>query len=1438
MKKSLVCFLSPRVLIACIFALLCLSSIGHASPQPSAENNVHFCLPLNLEDMRARDSIYAATKHALNLNVGESRTVRMIYFLPNDRSFRQEVVDSMKVTIRQIQIFYAEQMEARGQGRKTFRFETDVRGDPMIHRVDGQYPDSHYLDNTSLTVLDEIEQAFDVKKNIYFIVVDNSTDAIGTGGQRVAGIASYRGKNGGFALVPGGLSWVTAAHELGHTFGLSHDFRDGNYIMSYGPGWDRLSVCSAEFLAVHPYFNPSVEAQEVLSPTIELISQTGYPRGSTSVSIRLKVSDSDGLHQVILFAGESVKASGESVKACRGLNGARESVVEFDYDGIIPSVSVFSLGFDSVIQGLTSLSNPDVHPISIEAIDTEGNVSRTSFYLWEISPHYIATLEGHTDGIGSVTFSSTGAILASNSENDKNGTIKLWNMAKKENIATFHTVGRSSVAFSPDGATLAIGGLGEKTVRLWDITEKENIAVLENTGSVASLAFLPDRKTLASVSVFSSGLTVKLYDIMTKQNIATYSDISLRDVDYITSIMFSPDGTTLAWGGASLAGVGTIWLWDVSTRRNITTLEHAKGVGSVAFSPDGTILASGAEDNTVKLWDIATQTNIATFEGHKSLVGSVAFSPDGATLASGSYDNIRGSLNNTIKLWDVVTGQNIATYRHGGQGIFSLAFSPDGTTLASGASDGTAILWDVLGPRPKTLVQISGENQQGLVNAQLDNPFVVEVRDQNGNLLEGVQVIFTVTTGDGKLNGRFTVENRTTDANGRAQSTLTLGPNLGTNTVKAFVTGIVDKIEVSFNSEGVRTSNTPIIGGDYPTWHLPNAAIIRLGKGHISYGDRAVAFSPDGQRLAVASGIGVWIYDVATLRELALFTGHTSYIYSVAFSPDGTMLASGSNDQMVKLWNMDKGENIATFHTARSVSSVAFSPDGKILASGSGEWDGTVKLWDVTTGRNIATLLGRYTGFIYSVAFSPDGTMLASGLFDDTFMGKTVDLWNVETRQNIATFEGHTAFVNSIAFSPNGTTLASGSGDGTVKLWDMAMRTNTATFSGHRAGVKSVAFSPDGTMLASGSEDGTIKLWDMMMRTNIATLVRHTDAVNSLDFSPDGRILVSGAEDNTVNLWDVATQNITTLSGHTGSVNSLVFSPDGTTLASGSRNGTVIWDVATQNITALAESNIGDIQSIAFSPDGTTLALGLNSGTIKLWNVATGYNITTLAERMSSVTSVAFSLDGTTLASGSDKTVKLWDVAKKENIITLEGHTVNVTSVAFSPDGTTLASGSKDNTIILWNIPKRQNIATLRHSSFVEAVVFSPDGTTLASGSRDKTVKLWDVVTRENITTLSGHAYSVESVTFSSDGTTLVSGSNDGTVLVWDMSLYIAPQTPDPDFNGDGRVDLSDFLLFASQFGLSRGDEQYDAKYDLDGDGTIGFGDFLIFGRSFGKEGS
>ena len=396
---------------------------------------------------------------------------------------------------------------------------------------------------------------------------------------------------------------------------------------------------------------------------------------------------------------------------------------------------------------------------------------------------------------------------------------------------------------------------------------RTNTAAIEGHRWIFSVVFSPDGTTLA---VASTNQTVRLWDVATQTLLATLEGHR----HLVSSVAFSPDGITLASGSFD----STVKLWDISTKTNIATLEgHVGYVNSVAFSPDGTLLASGAEDGVIKLWDISTETNIAMLEGHVGYVNSVAFLPNGTILASGSGDK-------TVKLWDVVTSENFVTMR-GPKSVHSVAFSPDGTLLASGAEDGVIKLWDMsewIQPRPRrpwTLVKISGDEQEGSSGEALMNPFIVEVRDQYGNPFQSAQVTFTVTEGEGRLSGRFTVENVMTDANGRAQNTLTLGPNPRTNIVEASVAGI----EATFKAVGIETSTTPIARNNYQTWHLPDGALIRLGKG----GNRAIAFSPDGQIFAVASSIGVWLYDVVTTRKLALLTGHAGIVTSVSFLPMG-----------------------------------------------------------------------------------------------------------------------------------------------------------------------------------------------------------------------------------------------------------------------------------------------------------------------------------------------------------------------------------------------------------------------------------------------------------------------------------------------------------------------------------------------------------------------
>ena len=358
--KTLIFWFSFLSLLSLIYSPL---AVAHESP--SSADSVH-----------SREHRPAA-KRLADLNVSESRTVRLIYFLPNDRPFRVEVVDAMKAVIRHVQTFYAEQMQVHGYGDGTFRFETDEQGEPLVHRVDGQHPDKHYLDDTNGTVFEEIGQVFDLRANIYFIVVDNSTDltnrqAAGNGGryEKNSGYAFYTGgsmlaarKSASRSLYAGEYSFYVALHELGHAFGLHHDFRDGAYIMSYGPpGWNRLSACHAEYLAVHPYFNPDTPIEKTPPPTIELVPPHASGRG-TSASVQLKVRDSEGVHQVLLTN------SGSTRRACRGLTGEKDAVVEFYYYDVIPP------------DGVTSLPNPAAHRIAVHAVDLGGNERKASFVL-------------------------------------------------------------------------------------------------------------------------------------------------------------------------------------------------------------------------------------------------------------------------------------------------------------------------------------------------------------------------------------------------------------------------------------------------------------------------------------------------------------------------------------------------------------------------------------------------------------------------------------------------------------------------------------------------------------------------------------------------------------------------------------------------------------------------------------------------------------------------------------------------------------------------------------------------------------------------------------------------------------------------------------------------------------------------------------------------
>ncbi|GAA4082582.1 WD40 repeat domain-containing protein [Nonomuraea soli] len=560
-----------------------------------------------------------------------------------------------------------------------------------------------------------------------------------------------------------------------------------------------------------------------------------------------------------------------------------------------------------------------------------------------------------------IAFSPDNTRLATAGE--RSGVLELWDSHTGDNAVTTRFPGAKvrGLSFSADGARLAVA-LSDKSAVLLDPTTLRPLTEpLRHDSPVLSVSFSRDGRSLATVT--EEG-TVRLWDVERRR--LSMPPLRTKPTGQTTIVALSPRGDTLATGGND----GKVQLWDLGTRRLIKTLTEGNSiVNAVTFAPDGATLAAGGTDYAITVWDVGTRKTLATFRHDRSVTG-LAFSADGKTLASSSTDM-------TARLWDMETlRQRGAAFDGQGRYLTAVALAPDGRTLATAVAGGTVRLWDTASWQPEGKLLPTRHNQPA-VTYHPDGRLAVADGNEvhvwdlpagtHTSYVHPEQVRAVAVSPDG----------RTLATTGRKDN-LRLWSDGAVKAVSPATSAIYRDLAYSQDGKIIATGGSgqaqiwdaasaqPLtkpfgkgilglaVGGEtlalahsgtveLRTTREPErpGAILKTGWSRVS----DVDVSDDGELVAAAEGqtgrVGIW--DAGTHRRLRDFVVTTSPIYHLAFSSDARMLAAGTSNGEVHVWNVEYGGLLAPpLRVPGGVTGLAFSPTGEQLAVAT---DSGVEIW-------------------------------------------------------------------------------------------------------------------------------------------------------------------------------------------------------------------------------------------------------------------------------------------------------------------------------------------------------------------------------------------------------------------------------------------------------------------------------------------------------------
>ncbi|MEA3439011.1 MAG: protein kinase [Chloroflexota bacterium] len=525
-----------------------------------------------------------------------------------------------------------------------------------------------------------------------------------------------------------------------------------------------------------------------------------------------------------------------------------------------------------------------------------------------------------------------------------------------------------------------------------------------------------------------------------------------------------------------------------------------------------------------------------------------------------------------------------------------------------------------------------------------------------------------------------------------------------------------------------------------------------------------VKYSPDGSMIAASGTTGtndLTIWDSETGEVIQSWISQEGALTSlegvagrIAFSPDGEMLAVASVDGIPRILDISTGEIIQSFHghSAPAIG-LAYSKDGALLATGN-HITGELIVWNPLTAESLLTLETTPGDKIHGIAINPNGEQIAAAGDEGL-----IKVWSLPMGDDLLNIPVETSGIRNLIYTHDGKHIVSGGQDSTARLWNANTGELVTTLAGHTSVVMGLSLSPDGDMLATGGyRDEEVRLWDLAPGGELFNIQTQPGSGFTGNLSPDGKWLVAIGPGSTINRYDPKTgvykDTLANLELEPGDfLVGVAFSPDGKKMALGSINGSIyVLNYPSGELLMTLEGHAYAGISSQFSPDGSRLLSNGFDTRAFVWDLSSGSALTEYTEHKDIVAGSCFIQDGELVATASlDGSVRVWDAETGETL-----HTLPIvgcaSSVELTPDGKTLVAGSCKGEVIGWDVETRQETVKFKaHQGTIFDLDFNAEGTQILTAGFEGGAKVFDFPSGEEVATLFGHKGNVTQVLYGPD---------------------------------------------------------------------------------------